>query len=868
MRRRKRMLEALDQEIRDHIARETLDNIERGMPPEEARYAAVRKFGNVTQVREETREVWSVVWLEQLFADLRFALRMLRKNPGFTAVAVLTLALGIGANTAMFAVVNAVLLRPLPYRNADQLVQLWTTMPVFNYSGPGQLCDPDYLLWTKQNRAFSDIAAFGQRTGNLTGLGDPEQLKGAEVTETLFSTLDVTPPLGRIFSAEEEKAAAPVVLLSDKLWKGRFGSASSVLGKSITLDGKSYTAIGVMPAGFQFPNESDFWLPHALAGDCRNTDVAVIARIAPGVGLAAARADVERLAEVLRVEHSGGPSGILISIVPLKEVMVSNVRRLLLILLGGVALVVLIACANVASMLLARGTTRQREIAIRRALGAGKRRLIFQMLTESLVLASLGGGLGVLIAAWSRGIILTLIPAQLGAPGTATSVGILQMDARVLLFAALLSIATSVVFGLAPAFQAVRVMPGGFLKSSGPTASPGVRVRNLRGILVILEMALTIVLLISAGLLLKSFVRLLNLNPGFDPKNLLTFSITLPETKYPTPASMDRFHRELLARLRGLPGARSAATIMGLPMGEQGIRGDLTVEGQTVPPGFIVRKLVVSTDYFRAMEIKLRMGRDFEERDSAQAAPVLIVSQTFADQIWPKENPIGKRVNPGFSGAPFYSVAGVVSDVNQGGPSENALPAIYMPYSQAPKSFLMEFMTVVIRTAVAPTSLARAAQGAVESVDADLPIFEVASMEQLVYKSEAELRFHSTLLGCFAGLALVLAAVGIYGVLAYSVTQRTNEIGIRMALGAERRQVLRLILGHGAKLTLAGVAIGLVAALGATRVLASYLFGVTTTDPAVLGGVTLLLVCVGLAACCAPARRAMRVDPVVALRHE
>jgi len=868
VRRRKRMLEELDEDVREHIERETQDNIERGMSPEEARYAAVRKFGNVTRVKEDTREVWSVVWLEQLVEDIRFGLRMLRNNLGFTAVAMLTLALGIGANTAMFAVVNAVLLRPLPYRNADQLVQLWVTIPVINYSGPGQLCDPDYILWTKQNKAFSDIAAFGQQTANFTGLGEPEQLRGAAVSGSLFSTLEAAPTLGRSFSVEEEKTAAPVALLSDRLWKERFGSDSKIAGKSMTLDGKSYNVIGVMPAGFQFPNESDFWLPHALNGDCRNTDVAVIARIAPGLSIDAARADVARLSEAIQETHNGRSNGILTSIVPLKEVMTSNVRTLLLILLGGVALVVLIACANVASMLLARGTTRQREIAIRRALGAGRRRLIFQMLTESLLLASLGGGLGVLIAAWSRGIIAMLIPAQLGAPGTVTSFGPLQMDARVLLFAALLSLVTSLVFGLAPAFQAVRLMPGGFLKSSGPTASSGMRVQNLRGVLVIAEMALTIVLLISAGLLLKSFVRLLNVNPGFNTRNLLTFNITLPDTKYPTPANMDRFHQAMLAHVRGLPGARSAATIMGLPMGDQGIRGDLTVEGRTVPQGFIVRKLVVSTDYFRTMEIPLRMGRDFDDRDWAQAAPVLIVSQTFADQIWPNENPIGKRVNPGFSGTPFYSVAGVVSDVNQGGTSKNSLPAIYIPYSQASKSFLMEFMTVVIRTAIAPTSLARAAQVAVESVDADLPIFKVASMEQLVYKSEAELRFHSTLLGCFAALALVLAAVGIYGVLAYSVTQRTNEIGIRIALGAERRQVLRLILSYGAKLTLAGVAIGQVAALAATRVLASYLFGVTTTDPAVFASVTLLLICVALAACYAPARRATRVDPIIALRYE
>ncbi|MGC1485918.1 MAG: ABC transporter permease [Candidatus Acidiferrum sp.] len=868
MRRRKRMLDGLDEDIRDHLERETQENIERGMSPEEARYAARRKFGNVTQAKEETREVWSIVWLEQLIADIRFGLRMLRKSPGFATVAILTLALGIGANTAMFAVVNAVLLRPLPYRNAEQLVQLWTTIPAFNYSGPGQLCDPDYILWTKQNKAFSDIAAFDQQTSNFTGLGDPEQLKGAEVTGSLFSTLDVAPALGRIFSAEEEKTAAPVVLLSDKLWKERFGSDSHAMGKAITLDGKSYTAIGVMPAGFQFPNESDFWLPHAMVGDCKNTDVGVIARIAPGVKLNGARADVARLAEAMQVAHNGRTNGMLVSIVPLKAVMVSNVRTLLLILLAGVALVVLIACANVASMLLARGTTRQREIAVRRALGAGRRRLVFQMLTESLLLASLGGGLAVMIAAWSRKIILTLIPAQLGAPNTVTSAGPLEMDAHVLLFAALLSIATSLVFGLAPAFQAARVMPGGYLKSSGPTASSGVRVGNLRDILVVAEMALTIVLLISAGLTLKNFVRIAHINPGFDPKNLLTFNVTLPDTKYPTPASMDKFHEALLAHLRDLPGTMSVATTLGLPMGEPGISGDLMVEGQPVPRGFIVSKLVVSTDYFRTMEIPLRMGREFDERDSAQAAPVLIVSQSFAEQIWPNENPIGKHVNPGFSDSPFYSVAGVVSDVSQYGLSRKAPPAIYMPYSQALKTFLMEFMTVVIRTSVSPTSLARAAQEAVESVDPDLPIFEVGSMEQLVYKSKAEPRFNSTLLGCFAGLALVLAAVGIYGVIAYSVSQRTNEIGIRMALGAERQQVLKLILGHGVKLTLAGIAIGLLAALAATRVLASYLFGITTTDPAVFAGFTLLLVCVALTACYAPARRAMRVDPTVALRHE
>lgn len=565
---------------------------------------------------------------------------------------------------------------------------------------------------------------------------------------------------------------------------------------------------------------------------------------------------------------TGASNGILISIVPLKEVMVSNVRSLLLILLGGVTLVVLIACANVASMLLARGTTRQREIAIRRALGAGRRRLILQMLTESLLLACLGGGLGVMIASWSRGTIATLMPAQLGAAGAVTPIGAVQMDAHVLLFAAALSIFASLVFGLAPAFQAAHVMPGGFLKSSVPAASSNVRVRNLRSILVVVEMALTMVLLISAGLLLKSFTRLASVNPGFDPMNLLTFNIDLPDTQYPTTASMDRFHTALLARLGGLPGVRSVATSLGLPMGSPGIRGDLTVEGQAMPRGFIVSKFVVSTDYFRTMRIRLLAGREFDERDSAQAAPVLIVSQGFADQIWPNENPIGKRVNPGFSGSPLFSVAGVVSDVSQYGQGKGAPPAIYLPYSQAPKPFLMDSMTVVLRTAIAPAGLARAARSAVESVDSALPIYEVSSMEQLVYKSRADLRFNSILSSCFAGLALVLAAIGIYGVLAYSVVQRTNEIGIRMALGAERRQVLRLILNQGAKLTLMGVAIGLVVSLAATRVIASYLFGVTTADPAVLVGVTLLLICVALAACYVPARRAMRIDPMIALRYE
>ena len=859
---RKRMLDELDEDIRDHIDRETQDNIERGMTPEEARYAAVRKFGNVTRVKEQVREVWIRVWLEQLLQDLRYGARMLRRSPGFTVVAVLTLALGIGANTTMFAVVNAVLLRPLPYRNADHLVELWATIPVFNYSGPGTLCDPAYIAWTKQNKAFSEMGAFTEQTLDLTGRGDPEQLKGAKVTGSLFSTLGVAPALGRSFSAEEEKAAAPVVLLSVRLANERFGSDLEAIGKAVTLDAQSYTVIGVMPAGFQFPGESAFWLPHPLTGDCRNTDVSVIARIAPDINLGAARAEAA---------HLGSNNAILMSLVPLKDVMVANVRTVLLILLAGVALVVLIACVNVASMLLARGTARQREIAIRRALGAGRARLILQMLTESLFLASLGGGLGLVLAASSRGMIYALMPAQLGAPGAPGSVlptGSVELDAHVLWFAAGLSVVTTVLFGLAPAFQALEVTPGSSLKTFAPTASSGGRTQRLRGLFVIGEMALTIVLLVSAGLLLKSLVRLTNVNPGFNPRGLLTFNITLPKTKYGTPADMDRFHSELLAQLRLLPGARSAATIMGLPLGSSGIRGDLTVEGQPARENFIVSKLAVSTGYFKTMGIPIRAGREFDERDSAEARRVLLVSQSFANASWPHENPIGKHVNPGFSDSPFYSVVGVVSDVNQDGLNKKAPPAIYMPYSQAPKPFLMNFMTVVIRANVAPTSLARAAQGAVESVDSDLPIFEVGSMEQLVYKSEAEPRFRSTVLGSFAGIALVLAAVGMYGVLAYSVTQRTSEIGIRMALGAERRQVLRLILTHGARLMLAGIALGLIAALAATRVLASYLFDVTTTDPAVFAGVTSLLLGVALAACWIPARRAMQVDPLVALRYE
>ena len=808
-----------------------------------------------------------------LLQDLRYGLRMLTKDPGFTAMAVLTLALGIGANTAMFSVANAVLLEPLPYKRAGRLVTLWWTNTAFGSSAPGSVCDPDYVQWRTQNQVFEDMAAFHGMTSNLTGVGEPERLLGSAVSPNIFHLLGVSPLLGRMFLPEEERAErGNVVLLSRQLWERRFGSDPAVVGKSITLNGTSFAVVGVMPANFRFPNESSFWEPLVLSHDCSNAMDQVVARLKPGITLERARNDVavieHRLNQQRRRADTGQPT---FSFVFLRDAMVSNIRPALLVLMAAVGLVLLIACANVVNMLLARATARQREMAIRSALGAGRGRILRQLLTESALLAVAGGSLAVIFAAWCRDSLVSLMPQNLALPGVISSrIAAVNIDARVLGFTLLASLGSGLLLGLAAALQASRADTNLSLKESASTSTPGIRLLSLRNLLVIGEFALTLVLLASAGLLMKSFVRLIELDPGIQPLNVLTMNLVLPSTKYQTETQMKAFHDAVMQKMGALPGVRAVGTVSyGLPLGGGGLLGDFEVEGQReMSAHLMASKLVVSPGYFRALGIPLLQGRSFDDHDSAQAQPVAIVSDSVARRFWPKGDAPGKRISLGWQGSPWYSVVGVARDVRQMGPQKEAPLAIYVPYSQAPRDFFLSFMTVVARTDSDPLSMANTLRRAVQTVDPDMPLFNVASMEQLVYKSVASPRFNALLLACFAALALTLAVVGIYGVMSYSVAQRTHEIGIRIALGAQQEDVLKLVVSQGLRLTLIGEVAGILGALGLTRFLSSLLYSVKPSDPLTFVVVSLGLAGVALLASYVPARRATKVDPMAALRYE
>ena len=802
-----------------------------------------------------------------LIHDLRYGLRMLARNPGFTAVAVLALALGIGANTAIFSVVNAVLLRPLPYPDSGRLVTLWGTKKAAGFAGPVTICEPDYPEWRDQNHVFDGIAGFRWETANLTRAGEPARLIGSAVTASFFPLLGVRPALGRAFSSEYERAGHDnVVLISHSLWQDHFGSDPSVVGKSITLDDRILTVAGVMPESFAFPSQADYWTPAVLASDCHNTTMRVVAHLGPGVKMERARDDVALIARRLIQERHRPDPGWSWTVMRLQDEMSSNLRPSLFLLLGAVGLVLLIACANVANLLLARASSRYREVAIRSALGASRTRVIRQMLTESVLLALFGGGLGLVAATWSRDSLVALMPHKLAAPGLVGRIVSVRLDAWVLGFTLLISLLTGLVFGLAPALETSGSGVAEALKEGGRSSS-GLGRGRLRNTLVVGEMALALVLLVGAGLLIRSFARLTSVDPGFRPVHLLTMNVNLPDSRYQTAGQMIAFERRALGRLAALPGVEHAGAVFGLPFGETLISGDISVEDQPSANAGAA-KLVVSNDYFQTLGMPLVKGRLFNDHDTETSPHVLIISQSLAVRLWPHDDPIGRHLDPGFSDSGWYTVVGVVGDVKQRSLDETRNPVIYMPYAQSPISFLMQDITFVVRTAPDPASLIDPARRAIDDVDPNLPVFDAATMSQLVAQTVDEPRFNSVLLGAFAALALALAVIGIYGVMSYATAQRTHEIGVRMALGAEREDVLKLVVGQGIRLTIAGVGIGLAGALALTRLLAKFLYGVGPLDPASFFGAAVLIAAVALVATYIPARRATKVDPMVALRYE
>jgi putative ABC transport system permease protein len=839
------------------------------MTPADARRAALASFGDVTRVKEAARDVRGGGIVETIIQDVRFGLRMLTKNPGFTVVAVIALALGIGVNSAIFSVVNTVLLRPLPYKDPERLVMVFEDDSRHGY--PRDTPAPaNYVDWRDQNKVFESMAAMADLSFNLTGLGEPERLDGKRVSASLFPILGVEPQFGRWFAPEEDQPGENhVVILSHALWQRRFGSDAGIVGKTITMNGYSFSVVGVMPASFRFPTADDqFWIPIAFtqAEAARRGAhfLQVVARIKPGVTLEQARAEMSTIAARLQQQYPEQNIDLGAAVVPLHEQLVGNIKPALLVLLGAVGFVLLVACANVANLLLARAAVRQKEIATRTALGASRLRLIRQFLTESVLLATIGGGIGLLLSVWGVRLLKAFIPPNISQAKEIT------VDVKVLLFTLAVSLLTGLVFGLAPAAQATKFNLNETLKEGGRDSAAGSRGNRIRGVLVVSEVALSLVLLIGAGLLINSFLRLRNVDPGFRAGNLLTMSIALPAQKYPDQARRAAFYTEMLRRVEALPGVRSAAVTSQIPLIKQGDTGNITIEGRPEPPPgqeLMVAIRIVSPHYFPTMGMQLQRGRAFGDQDRADAPAAVVISESMARRYWPGEDPTGKRICPGKPESPddWATIVGVVNDVRQFGLDAESKPQIYLTYQQ---SGYFSPRHLVVGTNVEPHSLAASVRGAVWGIDRDQPVSNIRTMEEVLAESIARQRFSTLLLGIFGVVALVLAAVGIYGVMSYSVSQRTHEIGIRMALGAQKWDVLKLAVGQALKLVMIGVAVGLAASVVLTRVMKSLLFGVSSTDPVTFVVISLVLVGAGALASYIPARRATKVDPMIALRYE
>ena len=805
--------------------------------------------------------------------DARYGARILWKNPGFTTVAVLTLALGIGANTAIFSIVDAVLLRSLPYPDPNQLVLMFD-VPLQNPDALSSISYRDFTLCREQNHVFTEIAGNAFHDLTLTGTDEPSIVNAAAVTPEIFPLLNAKPLAGRTFLPEDGKqGAAPVAVLNEDLWRSRFASNPALIGQSITLDKRSFTVVGILPANFRYPDgapRQDVWIPVAqdpLFGPLISQPGAPllvgIGRLKPGVSLTQAQAEMNTLGARLAKEFPAQDSGLTLRIEPYRQVVVGNVKSALLILLGAVGLLLLISCANIANLLLSRGTSRAREIAMRMALGAGRSRIVRQLLTESAQLGLLGGFAGMLLAASSVWILRPFLPSEV------TQISPIHVGGSVLVFALLLSLAAVLAFGLAPALLATPSnLQAKFKEGDDRTGQHGGQ--HIRSFLVIVEISLAMVLLVAAGLLMRSFALVTSVNPGFDPTNVIEAEVSLPQFQYSTPQQWRTFSNELLVRLHAQPGLRDSALAAPLPMDRQGeaTLAFSIVGNPPLPPGKSTTAdyATVSPDYFHVMRIPLLRGRFFSEQDSPSSPNVAIISETLSRRYFPNQDPIGRQMRFGLLSNSNVSreIIGVVGDVRDVALSRKPGPMMYVPFVQAP----LWGGEVVVRSSSSVSSVAAAIRRTVRSIDKDLPVTDVESFPKAVVASVAQERFRTLLMSSFSGIALILAAVGIFGVISYSVSQRTHEIGIRIALGAQQHNVLRLILGQGTKLALLGLGAGAVAALLLTRLMASLLYGVSATDPLTFGAVCIILLAVAVTACYVPARRAMRVDPMVALRHE
>jgi len=857
----------LDDELRFHAEQQCDKYVKSGMTLEEAARLVRMEFGGIDQVKEDCREARGVQPMETLLKDVLYVLRTLRKTPNFTCVALLTLGLGIGVNTAIFSMVDGVLLRPLPYHDPARLIAINETTPKVGTVSVSYL---DFQDWRAQSHLFSDMAAVCSVGFNLAGIDQPEKISGVAVTPNYLSLLGLRPLLGRDFEPSEAKpGAAPVVLLSYQLWQAKFAGESSAVGRTISLDGRGFTIIGVLSPDYRSPDKVDViepigvWLTGNSSASERGSrgDMLVIGRLAPQASFEQARAEMDGIAARLAQAYPGTNDQFGVVLQPIREIFVSGLRPAILILFGAVMFVLLIACANVANLFLMRGAGRTKEIALRIALGASRGRMIRQLLAESFVLAILGGVFGVALAAAGINGIARLIPMGMLSGAT------INLNGMVLLFAGIAVVLSAFLFGLAPAVQLTKPGVQSELKDGGRTSASGQN--HWRAVLAVAEISLALVLLVGAGLMMKSLYRLLAVDPGVRSERVLIMEMSLRKSHYDKDITKLNFWQQTAERVRALPGVESVALGTAIPLTDDHARADITIEGMALPkPGSFPHpdSHTVSPGYAHTLGVPVLRGREFEYADTENAPPVTMINARMAREYFPTENPVGKRIKFGHPSDPskWMTIVGVVGDTRLYGLANPSRLEIYVPFRQDVPSH----MYLVVKSAMDPGALTSAIRGAIREIDKDQAIFGISTMDQLIVNSVSTRRITLILLGLFSTLALVLAAIGIYGVISYSVAQRTHEIGIRMALGAQKTDVMRMVLGQGARIAGAGVVIGLAASLGVTRLLANLLFSVSAADPLTFVAVAITLILVAMLACYIPARRTLRVDPMIALRYE
>jgi putative ABC transport system permease protein len=875
--RKARLEQELDEELRAYVELLVAEKIEQGMDEAAARRAALLDVGGVEQVKEQVRDVRIGTAVESLWRDLRYGLRMLWKKPGFTLTAVLTLSLGIGANTAIFSVVNAVLLNPLPFPSPERLVALGQTTPE-SRSDLSNFSFRNFADLRDQTKAFEQLAAYYNNSMTLTGQGEAARLRVTVATADLFPMLGASPSLGRVFLPEEDNpgggSTGRPAILSWDCWQRYFGGDPAVVGRALTLSSNTYTVVGVMPANFSFPVQAqptEVWVSAARDAEMTGQGAIMVARgyrgwrivgrLRDGATVEQAQAEADVIASNLAAQFPDVNKDLGIKVMPLLESLVGSMRLTLLLLFGTVGVVLLIACVNVANLLLARAVSRQREINIRVALGASRWRITRQFITESLLLALAGGALGAVLAMWGTDLIVSFSPAGI------TRIAETRLDARVLAFTALVSVLTGAVCGLAPALGVSRERLAEALKEGGRSSTGGLRSGRARRLLVVAEVSLALVLLVGAGLLIRTLMRLQNVALGFDPRNVLT--MTVAKSPSADPEQTGAFFRQLTERLKALPGVVNASVTWQLPLSGASAMAGLQIEGQPEEPGTQPMGIIhtAGPDYFRTMGIPVVQGHEFTEHDDMTSTPVLIINETLAKRYFPGGDAIGKHITPGFSTTGENvprEIVGVVGDVKHRELRGEAVPEFYFAQAQMPPPIT----TVVVRTAGDPRALAGAVRQEIQSADKNAPVYSVRMAEEYLSLSVAPTRFNMTLLVAFAAVALLMTAVGLYGVISFSVSQSTHEIGVRMALGAQGHDVLRMVVWQGMSLTLVGVLVGLATSLSLTRVMASLLYDISATDPLTYVGVSVLLTLVALLACLVPARRATKVDPMIALRYE